>query len=88
MSRDEATGVFRSLMDLCGLDSAAVGEMLGLHRVNVRHRRTGYTAVKPEELEALADLWSRIDRGDDGLTGTAAEHAAAIAWVRERAGRR
>ncbi|MEX6509155.1 hypothetical protein [Jiella sp. M17.18] len=84
MNRDEATAIFRSLMTLCGLDSTAVGQILGIHRVNVRHRMSGYTAVKPEEMDALADLWRRIDAGDDALTGAAAEHARAIQWVRER----
>lgn len=84
MTPEEATGIFRSLVALCGLDHRQLAEILGRTPQTARHKLAGSNPIIARDLDVLADLWRRIDAGDKALTGPPAEHSRAIAWVRAR----
>lgn len=76
--------LFRSLISLCGLSQAEVGEVLGRDHNTIRQKASGHRPVVERDIEVLADLWRKIDAGDEGLEGRPADQAATIAWVRSR----
>ncbi|MCC4298422.1 hypothetical protein [Aurantimonas coralicida] len=84
MTGDEAKAIFRSLSALCGLDYKQLAVVIGRSPQTARHKMAGTGPVVQRDLDVLADLWSRIDAGEDSLTGPPAEHSRAIAWVRSR----
>jgi|ETNmetMinimDraft_3_1059899.scaffolds.fasta_scaffold22808_5 hypothetical protein len=84
MTGDEAKAIFRSLSALCGLDYKQLAVVIDRSPQTARHKLAGTSPVVQRDLDILADLWSRIDEGEDSLTGPPAEHRDAIAWVRSR----
>lgn len=84
MTAKQATAIFRSLVALCGLDHRQLAEVLGRTPQTARHKLAGSNPIIQRDLDVLAELWSRIDAGEDSLTGPPAEHSSAIAWVRSR----
>ena len=84
MTGDEAKAIFRSLSALCGLDYRQLAVVIDRSPQTARHKMAGTGPVVQRDLDVLADLWSRIDAGDEALTGPPAEHRNAIAWVRSR----
>ena len=86
MTKAEAKAIFRGLIGLTGLNNRTAGEILERSPQTIRHKMmdTSHHDITDRDLDILIDRWRRIESGDEGLTGPAADNAAALRYVRGR----